>query len=500
MFNLPFTSTQGESQQEGDEKKAEKKTEKKMGGKTTKRSRRRRNMKSRKAQVEPVGASDQKNKGKKQHDAPMTKGDLYFALDCEMVGTGPDGFDSAVARVTVVNWENVVVLDTFVKVPVPVTDYRSHISGIRPEDIESDSAMSFEEARTAVGNILRGKILIGHGLECDLCALGLTHPYCDVRDTARYVPFMREAADYETGKPVWQARKLRDLSWEKLSRQIQVDGEPHSPLEDAVAALDLYKLCRKEWEEQLSMEQMKQIREAENQRRVKSMFFPGGFSPPPGSSVGMYNPNAPMGYAYGGPFGPAVPGFAPAPPGVELSETPLEQQEPKEDGDTQQQQSSTSWRWYPSLRRPKSPSQDVIPEEECPSSQDPVSPKSSGFFFLRRQRSVRLQHSGSAETDNTTVCTDTESNHDLASEAESNFSPDYSYLQETNWSQSFQVVGDEANKDQMHFDQLFDPAPANQQHQQLFYEQDQQYFYEEDYSASSWYNGNNEARSRFMSI
>jgi RNA exonuclease 4 len=107
----------------------------------------------------------------KHHDAPMTKNDLYFALDCEMVGIGPDGSDSAVARVTLLNWEKEIILDTFVKVPVTVTDYRTHVSGIQPQDIESENAMTFEEARRRVEHILRGKILIGHGLENDLCAL-----------------------------------------------------------------------------------------------------------------------------------------------------------------------------------------------------------------------------------------------------------------------------------------------------------------------------------------
>ena len=462
-------------------------------------------MKSRKSQVEPVGSSDQKAKTKKQHDAPMTKSDLYFALDCEMVGTGPEGFDSAVARVTVVNWENEIVLDTYVKVPVPVTDFRAHISGIRQEDIESEQAMSFDEVRSVVGNILRGKILIGHGLECDLCALGLTHPYCDVRDTARYLPFMREATDYESGKPIWQARKLRDLAWEKLERQIQIEGIPHSPLEDAIAALDLYKLCRKEWEEQLSVEQMKQIREAENQRRAKSMFFSGAFSvtPPPASTIAMYGPNVAMGYSYGGPFGPAVPGFAPAPPGVKVPPEP-EKEVTKEDEQPAQpqQQSSSSWRWYSSLRRPKSPSQDVIPEGEV-CAQPPVSPRSSGFFRLRRQKSARLEQVGSNETDNTTVCTETESNHDLASEADTNFAPDYTYLQETNWSQSFQVVetferARKHSEDYPQFEAIYDGASEQQQQQQqqhLYYGEQQ--YYDDDFS---WYQGDHQARSRFMSI
>jgi hypothetical protein len=104
------------------------------------------------------------NNNKKKHDAPMTRSDLYFALDCEMVGIGPEGFDSAVARVTIVNWENQVVLDTHVQVPVPVTDYRTHISGIQPEDLDpQNGARTFDEVRDAVSQILKGKILIGHG-------------------------------------------------------------------------------------------------------------------------------------------------------------------------------------------------------------------------------------------------------------------------------------------------------------------------------------------------
>ena len=43
-------------------------------------------------------------------------------------------------------------------------------------------------------------------------------------------------------------RKLKDLSLEFLGTNIQTYGKPHSPYEDAVAALDLYKTVRKDWE------------------------------------------------------------------------------------------------------------------------------------------------------------------------------------------------------------------------------------------------------------
>jgi hypothetical protein len=49
-------------------------------------------------------------------------------------------------------------------------------------------------------------------------------------------------------KSLWP-RKLKDLSLEKLGSNIQTYGKPHSPCEDATAALDLYKSVRIKWEQ-----------------------------------------------------------------------------------------------------------------------------------------------------------------------------------------------------------------------------------------------------------
>uniref|UniRef100_A0A7S2E957 RNA exonuclease 4 n=1 Tax=Ditylum brightwellii TaxID=49249 RepID=A0A7S2E957_9STRA len=202
------------------------------------------------------------------HDAPMSKRDIYFALDCEMVGVGPEGLDSAVARVTVVNWEEEIVLDTFVKVPVPVTDYRTFVSGITKEDIdEASSAVSLQECREAVMTLLRGKILIGHALQNDLQALGINHPWTDTRDTATYPPYMKDHVDFTTKEKVLVPRKLRDLSWEKLQKQIQYGGRSHCPVEDAVAALNLYKVARTEWE--MAMIQWQKVAREEEESRKK---------------------------------------------------------------------------------------------------------------------------------------------------------------------------------------------------------------------------------------
>lgn len=197
----------------------------------------------------------------KPHDAPMSRRDIYFALDCEMVGVGENGLDSALARVSIVNYDNEIVLDTYVKVDQPVTDYRTFVSGIRPEHIQSESAIPLYEAQAAAASILRGKILIGHGLENDLKVMGMSHRWCDTRDTATYAPFMKHRVQENRcsdEQVTLCPRKLKDLVWEKLGKDIQTIGQAHSSVEDAIAAMDLYKEVRSTWE----MEVMRQVNSA----------------------------------------------------------------------------------------------------------------------------------------------------------------------------------------------------------------------------------------------
>lgn len=54
-----------------------------------------------------------------------------------MVGVGPEGQDSIVARVSLVNQFGKCVYDKYVKPTERVTDYRTHVSGIRPQDIKN---------------------------------------------------------------------------------------------------------------------------------------------------------------------------------------------------------------------------------------------------------------------------------------------------------------------------------------------------------------------------
>ena len=185
-----------------------------------------------------------KNSAKNTDELSEEERSRYMAIDCEMVGVGPGGFKSALARVCIVDWNEDIVFDTFVKVNETVTDYRTFVSGIRKEDLESEEAMEMEECRSFVASVIEGKILIGHALKNDFQALGLSHPWYDTRDTAKYSPLMKTCERSGCMK----ARRLKELVQEKLNKQIQCDGAEHCPYEDASAALSLYKLVRKKWE------------------------------------------------------------------------------------------------------------------------------------------------------------------------------------------------------------------------------------------------------------
>ena len=187
----------------------------------------------------------------------------YLAMDCEMVGTITGS--SVAARIVLIDWKGRPVFDKHMKPDETVTDYRTFVSGITEEDLKD--AAPFAEVVQEVKEMLQDKILVGHGLDNDLRALGIDHPWLMMRDTAYYQPFMRqlETSTFNNhnmsqvdGQPIWGPRKLKELAKEKLQRDIQVPGKSHCPIEDAAAALDLYKSHRPRWEACMSTEERQQ--------------------------------------------------------------------------------------------------------------------------------------------------------------------------------------------------------------------------------------------------
>jgi RNA exonuclease 4 len=210
-----------------------------------KRSRRRRKPRSEKT-VQTTPGKKPTTVSKRPHDAPMTKRDLYFSLHCGLVSIGHGA--PAVARVTMINWDAEVVLDTFVQVPVPVTDFRD--TGITADAVSTRNpqAMSFAKVRQSVNQILKGKILVGHRLKDHLTALGLVHPPSDVRDAALFRLFQYEAIDDITQQRAMVERPVSSLAAEFLQREVESTS---NPMTICTASLDLYKKFREEWEASL---------------------------------------------------------------------------------------------------------------------------------------------------------------------------------------------------------------------------------------------------------
>ncbi|KAI8078275.1 uncharacterized protein B0P05DRAFT_579514 [Gilbertella persicaria] len=154
-----------------------------------------------------------------------------IAVDCEMVLTVRG---SALARITLIDEDGSVLLDDMVKPDQPIIDYLTKYSGITPAAM-STATCSLRRAQKHVRKFVNHNvILVGHGLENDLKALQLAHPYCV--DTSLIY-------DHHKGPPYKPS--LRFLARNYLKRRIQDRNETrvgHDSAEDARATLDLFKL------------------------------------------------------------------------------------------------------------------------------------------------------------------------------------------------------------------------------------------------------------------
>jgi DNA polymerase III epsilon subunit-like protein len=146
----------------------------------------------------------------------MNRPGRFLAMDCEMVGVGPEGSESTLARVSIVNFHGVTVLDQFVRPREKVTDYRTWVSGVREEDLRH--APTFAVVQKEVADLIEGRVLIGHALTNDTQVLLLSHPWAMTRDTAHYAPLQGLARTKKPG--------LKTLA--KLVLGVDIQGGEHS--------------------------------------------------------------------------------------------------------------------------------------------------------------------------------------------------------------------------------------------------------------------------------
>ncbi|XP_078283276.1 apoptosis-enhancing nuclease-like [Rhinoraja longicauda] len=169
------------------------------------------------------------------------------AIDCEMVGTGPNGGLGELARCSIVSYQGHVIYDKYVRPEGAITDYRTRWSGIREQHMAT--ATEFNFAQTEIVKILEGKVVVGHALHNDFKVLKYSHPRSLTRDTSK-MPFLKKVA----GFPLRESVSLKNLAKQLLRQSIQVGSDGHCSVEDARTAMQLYRLVEVEWEQQLHSE------------------------------------------------------------------------------------------------------------------------------------------------------------------------------------------------------------------------------------------------------
>lgn len=168
------------------------------------------------------------------------------AIDCEMVGTGPGGRNSDLARCSIVGYEGDVLYDRYVKPSAPIVDYRTRWSGIRKKHMEN--AVPFCKAQREILKILSGKVVVGHAIHNDFKALKYSHPKALTRDTSK-IPLLNRKGGFPENVSI----SLKRLAKELLHKDIQVGKSGHSSVEDARTTMELYKIVEAEWEQHLML-------------------------------------------------------------------------------------------------------------------------------------------------------------------------------------------------------------------------------------------------------
>jgi DNA polymerase III epsilon subunit-like protein len=162
-------------------------------------------------------------------------------LDCEMCDTE---YGLELTRISLVDFNGVVLLDSLVKPATQILNYRQAYSGMTPQLLDPVS-ISLTQIQLALLQIISSEtILVGHSLENDLRVLKLCHLRCI--DTSVIYP-------HPKGYPL--RNKLKYLANEYLGIKIQSTGsglehsQPHgstspghSSVEDAQTVVELVKL------------------------------------------------------------------------------------------------------------------------------------------------------------------------------------------------------------------------------------------------------------------
>ncbi|VDN21107.1 unnamed protein product [Gongylonema pulchrum] len=150
----------------------------------------------------------------------------FFAIDCEMCVTAGG---NELVRISLVDENLDVLLDTLVKPRNKITDYMTKYSGVTKSMLDN-VWVRVEDVQKALSHILPDNaILVGHTIECDLNALRLSHPYCvDISLCLNLSGNERQRSSLKTLAKIF------------LNEEIQGD-DGHCSVDDAMITMRLLK-------------------------------------------------------------------------------------------------------------------------------------------------------------------------------------------------------------------------------------------------------------------
>ena len=190
---------------------------------------------------------------------------VTVAIDCEMVACEPSRSwlaklpvkrnkrnklpteVSVAGRCAIVDYDGNVLYDKYIRPSLSIVDLRTCISGITAGHMAK--ATPFDNARREILEMLQGKLVVAHDIRHDLAALQIPQNVLsrNIRDTSTCQILRKEAGVPSTHPNA----SLRSLAMGVLGRDVQ-KHIPHSPVEDARIAMELYRAVEEEWEREMA--------------------------------------------------------------------------------------------------------------------------------------------------------------------------------------------------------------------------------------------------------
>ena len=155
-----------------------------------------------------------------------------LAIDCEMCTTTTE--QKALLKVSAVDAQGNVLIDSMVLPEGEVTDYKTSVTGITAADLEGVTLSRAGAQRDLLAKMGSPgtTVLVGHSLPHDLRALRMA---CD-----RHVPVIDTSVLFRYEGLPTKTPSLAQLCATVLKRPIREEGSgSHDPLEDARAAMEL---------------------------------------------------------------------------------------------------------------------------------------------------------------------------------------------------------------------------------------------------------------------